>query len=848
MLRMKREDWIKQMSKVVRNQLLQTIKLLQQGTKAVRSLIGNGRTEDCLDLLEDCQNLATTLGMRIEKLYGEGTATVSALEEYCEDVYQVGICLQEQDAKRSLAEYDVLCGDYTKVQETFESEFPDKMEVVFLPYKASMWDALESVWMAAGDDENCEAYVIPIPYYTLDSEHNFKEFIYEGGLYPSYVPVIDYKEYDLELRHPDKIFVHNPYDEFNTVTSVAPEFYLKKIKDYTEQLVYIPYFVLDEIDPSNQMTINRMKHFCFLPGTMYADQVILQSEDMRTIYINEFIKASEERGLKVDREQIEKKFLGLGSPKFDKVLHTRKENLNIPEDWLKIIEKPDGTWKKIIFYNTSINALLKYDEQMLVKMKDVFRIFKENREEIALLWRPHPLIKDTIESMRPHLWKEYQNIVQQYKDEGWGIYDDTADLDRAIVLSDAYYGDPSSVVQVYQQTGKKIYLQDVTSHDDLNIEKKTGRILTRFIPSISFTTRYKDSLYFMASDFNGLFSIELKNGETRLIGTMDKEVMEKSFLGNAFALNGFLIICPFNFNKIHIWDIENGKEIPIDDHIQTKNDSAFLQRMVSFDSRILFIPSRGERGLIFDFCTNSVIDIVDIKREYEEKIGKKYDIFTIDGGYQYQNHIYFSVINTNFICEYSIEKNRLAFIELDISDQLWMSAGIRENIYLLGKENVIYVWNIKSEKIVDQCYFDLEDERDLMCIQDKAIVEDNIYFMSPRSTWGITYFTTQNQAVVDGYDKLFGISIKEDERYHFSSQDDEGIIYFISNQNNLAKVDITNKSTTILPLKFDFDQLEQFWERHKKDICENNGVIGRQIMQSLVRWGDIEIGKKRNRK
>ena len=62
--------------------------------------------------------------------------------------------------------------------------------------------------------------------------------------------------------------------------------------------------------------------------------------------------------------------------------------------------------------------------------------------------------------MRPQLWVEYEKIVNQYKEEGWGIYDDSSDMDRAVVLSDAYYGDQSSVVQVYQKTGKKILIED----------------------------------------------------------------------------------------------------------------------------------------------------------------------------------------------------------------------------------------------------------------------------------------------------------------------------------------------------------------------------------------------------
>ena len=186
----------------------------------------------------------------------------------------------------------------------------------------------------------------------------------------------------------------------------------------------------------------------------------MQSEDMRQVYIKVLMDAANDHSEKA-RKYLENKILGLGSPKFDKVANTRREDIKVPEEWLRIIEKPDGTWKKIIFYNTSVAGLLTHNEKMLEKMEYVFRIFKENQDEVALLWRPHPLVKATVESMRPQLWIEYDRIVRRYQEEGWGIYDDTADLDRAIVLSDAYYGDGSSVVQMYQKTGKPVMIQNV---------------------------------------------------------------------------------------------------------------------------------------------------------------------------------------------------------------------------------------------------------------------------------------------------------------------------------------------------------------------------------------------------
>lgn len=447
------------MSRANREKHLKTINLLSQAVEAVTRLVKVGNAQACLILLAECQDSAVALGNHIEKLYGLETKTVRALEQYCENLYQFSVAMEDvtglEEALIALKKATEL------VHSTYEAEFPDKKEVVFLPYNASMWDSLESVWMAARDDEECDAYVVPIPYYSFDENHCVKEFHYEGDRYPDYVPITSYQEYDLELRHPDMIFIHNPYDECNAVTSVAPEYYAVKIKDYTEKLVYIPYYVLSEIEPDDEVAIENMKHFCYLPGTRYADQVIVQSENMREIYINEYLKAAKEAGEKITREELEKRILGLGSPKLDKVNTTKVEDLNIPDEWLKLIVKSDGSWKKIIFYNTSLTSFLKAGEQMLRKIQDVFRIFKENQEDVALLWRPHPLMQETVANSYPELWEQYQEMVQQYREEGWGIYDDSAELERAVGISDAYYGDSSSVVTLYQETGKPVMIQDV---------------------------------------------------------------------------------------------------------------------------------------------------------------------------------------------------------------------------------------------------------------------------------------------------------------------------------------------------------------------------------------------------
>lgn len=452
------------MRKAQKQEILEMIQTLYQAHDEIKRHIEGKKHTLAQDMLTQCQECAISMGTAIEKLEGEGFITVSYIEAYCDMLFSVYEELHGSEANANKIHKN-LRKQLLRIENSVKNDIPVRREIAFFPYKASMWDSLESVYLTVKEDPDCDVYCVPIPYYDRRPDRSLGELHYEGREYPKNIEIIDWQTYNFEERKPDAIYIHNPYDDYNLVTCVHPRFFASNLKKYTEELVYIPYFVLNEIEPNDQLAIDRMKHFCFLPGVFYADKVIVQSEKMKEIYINEYIKAAKEQGIPgrhTDRKYLEEKILGLGSPKFDKVQNTKKEDLEVPDEWLKIIKKPDGSWKKIIFYNTSIAALLEYNEKMLEKMKYVFKIFEENKDEVALLWRPHPLIRTTVESMRPRLWAEYDKLVQQYKAEGWGIYDDTADVNRAIALSDAYYGDGSSVVQLCREAEMPIMIQNVS--------------------------------------------------------------------------------------------------------------------------------------------------------------------------------------------------------------------------------------------------------------------------------------------------------------------------------------------------------------------------------------------------
>lgn len=445
------------MKKADKKKAEEFLDVMQRAHAAIRKTLKAKNKASALELLEQCQSYAISLGQQIESVEGEGFITVTLLEEYCELVYQIYEEVLQLPQVNEIRVHNRLAKALIKVGNSIRNDIHVRTEVVFLPYKASMWDSLESVWRAADEDPDCEAYVIPIPYYDKNPDGSFRQKHDERDQYPRDVPITNYEDFDFAEHHPDMIFIHNPYDDCNYVTSIEPFFYTKNLKQFTDKLVYIPYFVLGEIDPENEEALKGIEHFCVTPGVLYADKVIVQSEAMRQAYINVLTNAAGKHTKKIWEERI----LGLGSPKVDKVLNTRKEDLEIPREWLNITAKPDGSWKKIILYNTGLTAFLQQGEQSLKKIRDVFQIFKENQDEVALLWRPHPLLEETIHSMRPQLQAEYEEIRRNYQDEGWGIYDDSADLNRAIALCDAYYGDGSSIIQLCQKAGKPVMIQNV---------------------------------------------------------------------------------------------------------------------------------------------------------------------------------------------------------------------------------------------------------------------------------------------------------------------------------------------------------------------------------------------------
>lgn len=132
--------------------ILQTMKEIHEEIK--RKVLENSRELAC-KLVEECQDCAIQVGNVIETLETNSTGVIKSIEEYCEYLYLLYNLLNNQNTEKAEALFNILNVKISDILQDIRS-IRTKREVVFMPYKASMWDSMDSVWNQAIEDDDNE--------------------------------------------------------------------------------------------------------------------------------------------------------------------------------------------------------------------------------------------------------------------------------------------------------------------------------------------------------------------------------------------------------------------------------------------------------------------------------------------------------------------------------------------------------------------------------------------------------------------------------------------------------------------------------------------------------------------
>lgn len=438
------------------------IKTLTAAHEKIRRAMANGSDSVAAKILEICQDGAIKMGTMIEEAVDGESPAVQLLEEYCDQVY----VFYEMLSKQQSVDGETICKNLNqimeRVKERAEAELEARRVSLFLPFKAEGWKYLEPFWRREHEDSDCDVYVVPVPYYIKKTNGEPGTQHYEGDRLPAHVPVNDYKLFDFERNRPDVVYFQHPYDTCDSAVSIHPSFTSKELRGYTEKLIYVPYFAVKEFGTDDKCAMANMKYYCVMPGLVYADQVIVQSENMRQRYLETLKQVTGEEA----KTYWENKIVVSDAPVAYGYSATGKELRKVPEQW-EFVLKRDGIRKKVVLYHVSISTLYTYTWQAVTKLREALCVFRKHSDRITLILCFNQTMDEMEHTLEMQILAEIRTMAEEYRKDHWGIWAEPTQLKYATEICDAFYGDEGNAAYQCIVAGKPVMIQNLGTCDML---------------------------------------------------------------------------------------------------------------------------------------------------------------------------------------------------------------------------------------------------------------------------------------------------------------------------------------------------------------------------------------------
>lgn len=316
-----------------------------------------------------------------------------------------------------------------KIFNYLQERLGNNLRLLLIPYKRDMWDCFEGIYNIANNTEGCSADVLPVPYTFKGMPEQTRRWFIDDFSDICTRPTLDYQKKPKKGEY-DVILIHNPYDECNYVTTIHPAYYSPRLKGLSRALCLVPYGI---------------GTICLLaPGVINADIVFAENREV----VDSFIEQIKNEGAtQEEAELIAQKMVVFGSPKYDFT-----GGMEVPTEWIQRIKG-----KKVILITTSLQPFLDDPAGEMTRVNNVISEYSK-KDDCVVIWREHPLMKPTIMTMRPQYAETYAKFQKNYIDQDLGIMDRTHDYRIAFSVADVLYTDYSSLVTIWETTGKELHI------------------------------------------------------------------------------------------------------------------------------------------------------------------------------------------------------------------------------------------------------------------------------------------------------------------------------------------------------------------------------------------------------
>ena len=397
--------------------------------------------DSAIDLGNLCEQYCSPAKVRDIENENQGpfdcVKTIAILEKICDRVFELHTAYGENrdvnHINNLIAEIKAITED---LSDSITGEVVSVKTAAFVCFKPEYFEVY-------GDEYNrlkSEGYniaVIPVSYSykNYDGTTHDTQYITEG--YSDDVKLVNFEEYDPALYHPDVIYIQYPYDEWNPTTIIDGRYFSSKLRYCTDKLVYIPWFTVEEFKESDERQYHNMKDYVLMPALVNADEVILQSENMRKLYISKLTG-----------------WLGEGTKHIweQKIVSSKTQTA----------EKSDDNKKKCLMYHIELSSFAEYDNCTGVireKIKYLEEAISENKLDI--IWFQDILFEKQLREMFPDKYKEYVNIRNNTKLKcilSEPLTPGSMEEKQIIDDIDAYYGDSCRWAMLSSVNGRPVMI------------------------------------------------------------------------------------------------------------------------------------------------------------------------------------------------------------------------------------------------------------------------------------------------------------------------------------------------------------------------------------------------------
>ena len=437
------------------------------------------RYEDVLSVLPELQQLVVDFGTLLEEVRGETNPcvqkVVAKIQEYCDALYalyeQLNTRLQEPGAPEAgqqsvdvpgadatvRASYEAFACSYAEMKAEIQQFCIARRSVLFICTGMREWHAYEHLCDEERQNPDTDVYIACVPTvfkdiyghaeYGQNTEDANTTRIQDHiqnlyGEFADNIQFIPWQKINPALLAPDTIYIQDPYDGENPCLTIPPMYYAGNLRKYTKNLIYVPSCKVKEFGAEDTTDRYNMKHYVTAPALMYADQIYVQSENMRQRYLECLVEFSGEAY---------------------RAIWERKISVS---EFVFRSEAGKDTSQKTILYCIGENELANLGKRAFAHVESRLQVFADNHEnlQVQICFYPPSLaewdidlhrVKTLTEMLRTYAEtnKAWCTLEKPQEQEDFAAY-----RERLAINCDAYYGSPSPYVHEFTLREKPVML------------------------------------------------------------------------------------------------------------------------------------------------------------------------------------------------------------------------------------------------------------------------------------------------------------------------------------------------------------------------------------------------------